>query len=562
MRSLYWLTAVTLVAAAVTTVAIADYGRRHPQTVAAWWGSTPSNTTSQNCCDTTQPQWVTEKMTDHCAAQCERVPILPPLPDTASNTDAIPALPAKVDQPIRVEDVPEHQKLKEEAFKSLTSFQPDPPALPPSSVKKPTPVVDDEFTFNEKPLAPLYVPLQPDAKVVLPPTKMMQDVAKLPNIPGVSLNPAATTSTPAATKSNSSFNTLPSYPLETTRGPEVMPGLHAAKPVTPDEDNPVRDSMLAFGELISAINPTTYLMSLQVQKKPVAQTAFASPEGKVKPATPVPVPCDDLRTCPATTALTQSATCAEAPCCKTAVAAGDDIVVRTYSVSEFTASASSNHDELIRLVTTMVAPESWSTRDSNIEYFPLGKCLVVRHRSSVQNQVEDLLTQLRGQVQKQHTALAPSPVVRHEPTATMPVQLELVPLSPRECQERMPRVITIEPNRCTGEEELLTMIPMTPEGKLMPVPMTLPKLQSSSLVPAQFEPKTSQPVWLEEGPVRQLTKPRPPEFFPWFLPYAPLPNGPDSCEEELLNRTGFVSYTDEEIGYLFLLGCEWEERQK
>lgn len=547
MRSLYWLTAVTLVAAAVTTVAIADYGRRHPQSVVAAWTGNAAAVTPGECCNTS----TTCKVADNA----------PQLPENC----ALPSIPSSS---VTIDSVPEHKLLREEALKNLTSMQPEPPPLPPTiTVKEP---VIDEFTFSDKPITPLYVPVQPNAPVVLPPAKLMQEVAKLPVIPGVSLSqPGVPTATVAQTPAG--FKNLPDYRFEGQRGAEVMPGLHAVRPNTAEEDNPVYETMTALGELVTAMNPMTYLMSMPIQKKPVTKTtSFAVPVEEETPVIALPNPCDNKHTCcPAASATVASKSCCktDGTCCKEAGVCckdekcADEVVVRTYSVAEFTTATSTNHEELIRLVTTMVAPNSWETKDATIEYFALGKCIVVRHKNSVQDKVEDLLTQLRGQVLKQtlNKVSSLNPVIRIERTVELPMELELVPVLPSEQSQRCPRVITDDPTRCVGDDDFFGMIPMREDGRLMPVPMTLPNLGASSLVPAQFQPKPAEPLFIEEGPVNKNSKSRAPEFFPWFLPYAPLPNGPDACEEELLNRVGFVSYTDEEIAYLFLKACEWEE---
>lgn len=584
MRSLYWLTAVTLVAAAVTTVAIADYGRRHPQTAAAWWGATAqTRTVPVDQEKTGEPAPYQTSSVGISVPSAGPVPPTnppPPLdlsvppsgpvsapslnlsvPTTAQNDlPPSPGLPVPPTRPVRIEDVPEHQVLREAALNNLASTKMDVPELPTPTTKAP---VVDEFTFNEKPLTPLYVPVQPNAKVVLPPANVIKEVAKLPVIPGVSLSTPVTgqprnLTSPAENK----FLSMPNYRVEPPRGAQVMQGLHAARPAAPEMDNPVMDSMLAFGELIAAMNPTTYLLSMPLDKKAAkTSTNFAITETKATPVTTATVPCDDAKTCPSDAVSITPPTCAAGgACCKNA-SASDEVVVRTYSISDFTTTSGTNHEDLIRLISTMVAPDTWQTRDSTIEFFAQGKCLVIRHRSSVQEQVGDLLTQLRGQVNKNVRVSAVTPMVRHEPTVTMPfeVQLELVPMTPRECNDRLPRVITNEPGRCVGDDEFFGMIPMRHDGRLMPIPMPL---ESSSLVPAQFQPRVLEPVLVEEGPVVKNVKPKAPEFFPWFLPYAPLPNGPESCEEELLNRVGFTSYTDDEIAYLFLLACEWEERGK
>lgn len=567
MRSLYWLTAVTLVAAAVTTVAIADYGRRHPQSVAAvWTGNSQANTVHDDCKKSadSSKSWVSEGPPgEKYSEELQQRPlVLPPVLESTSSTIAVPSLPSSSNTPVRLEDVPEHKQLREEALKNLASLQPDPPPLPPTTTAK-EPVID-EFTFSDKPITPLYIPVQPNAPVILPPAKMMQEVAKLPLIPGVSLSqtgvpPVTASPTPAG------FKNLPDYRFEGQRGAEVMPGLHAVRPRTSEEDNPVYETMNALGELVAALNPVTYLLAMPIQKKPATKpTNFAVPVEEETLVIALPNPCDDKRTCcPAASPIVAAKSCCnkEGTCCKEDAKCADEVIVKTYSVAEFTTSSNSNHEELIRLVTTMVAPNSWETKDATIEYFALGKCIVVRHKSSVQDKVEDLLTQLRSQVlkQSQNKVSSLNPVIRMERTMELPAELELVPVWPSEQSQRSPRVITEETNRCAGDDDFFGMIPMHSDGRLMPIPMSLPQVGASSLVPAQFTPRPQETLFLEEGPASKNSKPRTPEFFPWFLPYAPLPNGPDACEEDLLKRVGFVSYSDEEIAYLFLRACEWEE---
>ncbi|MFT3883847.1 MAG: hypothetical protein QM703_29975 [Gemmatales bacterium] len=557
MRSLYWLTAVTLVAAAVTTVAIADYGRRHPQSVAAQWTGNAAVVTPSECCSKSST----------CSKEDGDLPpphLVSSEGKLSSNGNAVPPLPPLN---VTIDSVPEHKLLREEALKNLASLQPEPPPLPPATTVKE--VVVDEFTFSDKPITPLYVPVQPNAPVVLPPAKLMQEVSKLPVIPGVSLSQTGAPTT-AAAQSPTGFKNLPDYTFEGKQGTEVMRGLHAVRPNTPEEDNPVYETMTALGELVAAMNPTTYLMAMPIQKKPAAKpTNFAVPVEEDVAVIALPNPCDDKRTCcPATSApvATKPSCNKEGTCCKEAGICckedkcADEVVVRTYSVAEFTTATGTNHEELIRLVTTMVAPNSWETKDATIEYFAQGKCIVVRHKNSVQDKVEDLLTQLRGQVLKQGQGKVSmrSPVIRIERTMELPVELELVPVLPSE-ESRRCRVITEDPTILIGDDEFFGMIPMRADGRLMPVPMTLPNFGASSLVPAQFTPKPQEPLFIEEGPVNMKSKTSTPEFFPWFLPYAPLPKGPDACEEDLLKRVGFVSYTDEEIAEIFLTACQWEE---
>lgn len=509
MRSLYWFTAMVLVAAAVVTVAIAEYGQKRPDNM-AWLINSSKDKPATSVPAVTRG-----------SSPAFAIDLQPTLRNDTPPATSIMQPPVR---PVAVEDVPEHKHLREEALKNLASLQPEPPALPPNANKPP---VVDEFTFTEKPLVPLYVPIQPDAKVILPPAKVMQEVAKLPPIPGVSLN-----SNPVKqVDTSNNFATLPSYNVNEARGPEVMPGLHAAVPPVTEDENPVYFTMQAMGELISAMNPTTYLLSLPIEKKSAAtSTNFASPDKKSATCSTGST-CSDKKVC-----------CNETPgnakasdCCK--VGDEQNVIVRTYSIAEFSTTACSNHDELIRLITTMVSPDAWNTKDATIEYFAQGKCLVVRQKQSVQDQVDDLLTQLRGQVLKQNKVAMPHPVIKRELTCEVPVDLEQIPLCPAEGTPRLPRVITDEPNRCVGDDDFFGMIPMTLDGRLMPVPMTLPKLESTSLVPAQFTLKSNEVELVEEGPAMNRPKPKAPEFFPWFLPYAPLPNGPDSYEEQQVTDT-------------------------
>ncbi|MFO0812873.1 MAG: hypothetical protein U0796_06620 [Gemmatales bacterium] len=536
MRSLYWLTAVTLVAAAVCTVAIADYSRRHPQGISALWSSSSSTITQPVAacpvsCSKEDPAPASQ-ITIPSAPVTISEPTLPPIPSQTA---------------VDLNSIPEHQQLREAALKNLVSMQTEVPTLPPASVveRKKEPVVD-EFTYSDKPLAPLYVPIQPAAPVVLPPASIIKEVAKLPMIPGVS----------ARNQTAASLNAKSPLQIEVQRGPQIMPGLHAAMPASTGWENPVQDTMNTVAELVAAMNPTTYLIALPVSDKKVSKaTNFASvacqPQVKkepvLKPVEPGSYPPVVYETTigkdgkPVTKVVGQWTGCqAETPSVPTVNNAAvsmhdstkpsccqDEVIVRTYSVAEFTSMAGQSHEDLTRLITTMVAPESWNTKDSTIEYFPLGKCLVVRHRSAVQSQVEDLLTQLRSQVQKQ----GKSPVISRVPGLQPASELELVPVSPRET-EQLPRVITIEPNRCV--EDILGMIPMTPEGRLIPVPMNV---QKSVLVPAQFETNV-EPGWFFDGPAGLQSKPKAPEFFPWFLPYAPLPEGPATYEEQQVKPKG------------------------
>lgn len=570
MRSLYWLTAITLVAAAVTTVAIADYGRRHPQSFAG---------TLMNARLDKEPVAPLGKPVVH-ATQMPAPPPMKPMPidgnipQPASVPPSLLASPQPVNPspavlpPLPTQapafdlaKVPEHETLRKEALRNLESMRGDlkTPSLdltasstsldskiPPLPVKQPVDVpvtrksmdVVDEFTFDQKPLTPLYVPIAPETKVIVPPPQVVKDVVKLPRIPGVS--------------AGNQFNTPRPETLEVVRGPEIMPGLHAAAPV--ETFNPVQDSLETLGELFTAMNPATYLLSMPIDKKATkpaptttAPTAFASSD-TAPPTTPAEMVVEGH------CITKEAANCKTGTCCKNASSCSDEVAVRTYSVAEFTTTSGTNHEELIRLITTMVAPDAWNTKDATIEYFALGKCLVIRQRSAVQDQVEDLLTQLRSQVQRQNKG----PVISQERTLTVPANLEMVPVTPRENCEKMPRVITIEPDRC-HEDELSTLMPITPDGRLKAVPMTLPRVDASALVPAQFETKTVETGWFEDGPVTKNVYRKVPDFFPLHLPYAPLPQAPATYEEQLLNRVGYVNYTDEEVDMIMMLAFECDE---
>lgn len=562
MRSLYWLTAITLVAAAVTTVAIADYGRRHPQSFAgalmnARLDKEPVAQLGKPVVYATQmpvpPPMKPVPVDLNIPQPASVAPSLLASPQPVNPSPAeLPPLPTQAPA-IDVATVPEHQTLRKEALRNLESMQGElkTPSLnitasstsldstvpPLPSTKKSMDVVD-EFTFDQKPLAPLYVPIAPETKVIVPPPQVVKDVVKLPRIPGVS--------------AGNQFNTPRPETLEVVRGPEIMPGLHAAAPV--EDFNPVQDTLLTLGELFTAMNPATYLLSMPIDKKAnkpapatTAPTAFASSD-TAPPTVPAEVVVEGH-------CITKdAANCKAGTCCKNASSCSDEVAVRTYSVAEFTTTSGTNHEELIRLITTMVAPDAWNTKDATIEYFALGKCLVIRQRSAVQDQVEDLLTQLRQQVLRQNKG----PVISQERTQTVPANLEMVPVTPREDCEKMPRVITIEPDRC-HEDEMFTLMPITPDGRLKAVPMTLPRVDASALVPAQFETKTVETGWFEDGPVTKNVYRKVPDFFPLHLPYAPLPQAPATYEEQLLNRVGYVNYTDEEVDAIMMLAFECED---
>jgi hypothetical protein len=226
------------------------------------------------------------------------------------------------------------------------------------------------------------------------------------------------------------------------------------------------------------------------------------------------------------------ACCPDGKCC-------DEVVVRTYSVSEFLTDRKASPDELIKLITTMVAPDTWMTRDSNIDYFPQGKCLVVRHRAAVQTQVNDLVMQLRTAMQSQgetkvsfSVTCCPAPIVQFEKTACVPVQFEVVAAPPLESPLRLPRVFTDDAAPCF-DDEFFGLAPMRRDGRLLPVPMLSPRITDSSLLPASFTPMADpQPGCFEDGPINKVQERKVPDFFPMYLPFAPLPLGPEACEED------------------------------
>lgn len=104
---------------------------------------------------------------------------------------------------------------------------------------------------------------------------------------------------------------------------------------------------------------------------------------------------------PATSAQPRSC-CAQRPtaCCKS------KLVTRTYSVGElitpttgtaWTCSSCTPEEWLTRLVCRVVAPHAWSEMGGmgTIEYYPLGKALVVRQSPEIHEQIDELLTALR-----------------------------------------------------------------------------------------------------------------------------------------------------------------------
>ncbi|HMP18560.1 MAG TPA: hypothetical protein PKD72_16155, partial [Gemmatales bacterium] len=326
-------------------------------------------------------------------------------------------------------------------------------------------------------------------------------------------------------------------------------------PVT--EFNPVQDTLLTLGELLAAINPTTYLMSLPAENVKQKNATVAAATTFAADAPPATTPgVVETEAVPVRECCTPSDTCpgsAKGVSCK--VASPGEVVVRTYSVAEFSTTSGTHHEELIRLITTMVSPESWNHKDATMEYFPLGKCLVVRHCVSVQDQVEDLLTQLRNQVIRQQNA----PVIRRERTEVTPVELEVVPVVPREDCQQLPRVITVETNRCM-DEEVMSLMPITPDGRLVPVPME-PMKGSKAIVPTQYEPAPEDTGWFYDGYLQKKRVSTVPGYFPLFLPYAPLPEAPANYEEQQVQHVSYVRYSMAEVDAIMCSAFESEDKK-
>ena len=132
MRSLYWLTAVTLVAAAITTVAIADFCRRHSQSAVWEAGNSQVATSSPAQCYNKTSIYPGEPSSSPpaCSAPTYAYANTPPAYVTPSPTYSSASVPAIPPPPVNIEGVPEHKQLREEALKNLASMQPEPPALP------------------------------------------------------------------------------------------------------------------------------------------------------------------------------------------------------------------------------------------------------------------------------------------------------------------------------------------------------------------------------------------------------------------------------------------------
>jgi RNA polymerase sigma factor (sigma-70 family) len=88
------------------------------------------------------------------------------------------------------------------------------------------------------------------------------------------------------------------------------------------------------------------------------------------------------------------------------------LVLKTYQVDELVADAKGGFevakasDNLIALITQMVAPDTWSTRSGggNIAYFQKTRTLFVVQSAEVQKQVADMLEQLRQLASQQQKA--------------------------------------------------------------------------------------------------------------------------------------------------------------
>ncbi|MDB5306391.1 MAG: hypothetical protein JWO38_593 [Gemmataceae bacterium] len=81
------------------------------------------------------------------------------------------------------------------------------------------------------------------------------------------------------------------------------------------------------------------------------------------------------------------------PGMKGPVGATPAAVSKVYAVEDL-AGDEKQAEALIRVVRATVEPQSWGTSGS-VEYFPLGKALVIRHTSDAQRQVAELLALLR-----------------------------------------------------------------------------------------------------------------------------------------------------------------------
>jgi hypothetical protein len=500
MRGLYWLTAITLVAAAVTTVAIADYSRRHPGPILSGLrGDTvpkPVMTLMTPSEETPPPIYVgvvdDKPATPSCPSSCASpMPVTPPEPVQ-----------------LTLDQVLEHKELKASAMNKLTMMQEQPLPSQPirmagngacstfaeafAQLQQPPTPVRDEFTFPGK------------------------DTPTTPTTPFASKDPSSTFGTAPTFKPD--FK--PDFKVDSRPGAEVLPGLHAVKVEEPACDKPVAEALAMTAEVISLLTPQTYLQFLPpvpTKTKPQRVEEYEDD-------------CQDKKCCQQTCQQTTPAVpvtgkvCCTMPAATATTCCSEERVVRTYSVAEFS-HASTNCQDLIKLITNMIAPDSWETKNSNIAYFAQGKCLVIRHKSSVHKELEELLGQLRAAVQKQtpgKMTFAPPPIIRMEPTCTMPPNPELVPLPPLEGPLCLPRVITNEPP-CRGDDEFFGMIPSRFDGRLLPVPT---RMDLNPLLPASFVPS------LEDGPVTRANEKRMPDFFPLTLPYAPLPLGPDLSEEE------------------------------
>lgn len=499
MRSLYWLTAITLIAAAITTVAIADYSRRHPGSF--FWPESPPRTQAMECISTETSGVACQANPSAC---CSAPPVIVSLPDSAQ-----PACPACDKQPVPVvsvntpsiptyEEPPEHKQLREQTMQRLTMMQERAPATVPPVPAAPSPV-SDEFSFSgNKPSAPTSATA---------PAPLASDFAAVPTVSPLQ-----------------SSVVLPEASDLPAQGAEVLPGLRAATPAKPAPDelaNPVQDCLQATTEAVTLMSLPVHLTGLPAQPQTLA------------PSTPKNANCCPVESQSALIARGLDATeCTHAtkPCCKDGKAC-DDVIVRTYSISDFPTDKGSSHDDLIRLITTMVAPDTWATRDSNIEYFAPGKCLVVRHRANVHDQIDELVNQLRCAVQKQSGVnfsvrlSIPAPIVHHEKTDCVPVQFEMLPLAPIELPFRVPRVFTDEPPPCF-DDDFFGLAPMRPDGRLMPVPAYSTGVTDTALQPAGFAPGPMPATrFFEEGPAGKSSDLKPPAYFPLTLPFAPLPLG-------------------------------------
>jgi hypothetical protein len=524
MRSLYWLVALTLIAAAATTWAILDSsGKRAaaPEPVLA---------------DEFPPE-------EEC--------VIPARGGTSTANARAPhaSPPDKPANPLPPDD-PDLRLMREASLGQLEIMKPTPPHIPPYTggkggvVTPQTPTrlassVPDEFSFpGTEPASPRVIP--PAAST--PPSLAWQGGERggatcFAAEPGVASSVAQAGShadTPAipSAKTDHKPAELPSFtemPEFQPGGAEVVPGLHAAgRHNKPQEDlfaNPVRDTLWAVVELANLLHPATYLSHVSSKTSrpisPVTRNGERLPDSLMPQDANLPVEGGLVRWAPPSTQGGDEKDCK-----------GDDgVVVRTYSIADFLTPAQANPDEIIRLVTQMVAPESWMMRDGHIEYFSPGKCLVVRHRAGVHVQIDDLFGQLRSAVRDQTTMMpashvAAAPVVEHDPAFVQPARCELAPMPSDQPRGITPRVVTLEPGQAP-DDDYFGLPPMTVGGRLVPIPTLRSGLTDTSLLPAQYDAAKGagrSPLAAPGVPTVETGHGAVPGYFPMFLPFAPMPS--------------------------------------